>query len=65
MQCDTCRRESPVVLRVVVAKDYDRSLARAMYNCPECYKKKERSKSAQGSGLKAEGKNETSSQPSP
>lgn len=48
MQCETCRRESPIVLRVVIAKDYNRSLARAMYNCLECYERKERSKSARG-----------------
>jgi hypothetical protein len=29
---------------VVVAPGYDRTLAKAIYNCPECYEKKEKSK---------------------
>jgi len=44
MQCDTCKRESDVVLRVVIAKDYNRALSRPIYNCPECYERKERTK---------------------
>lgn len=44
MRCDTCQRDVPVVMRVVVAKDYNRALARPMYNCPECYQTKEQSK---------------------
>ena len=42
MSCDTCKRETSMVSRVVVAKDYNRSLARALYNCPECFADKER-----------------------
>ena len=42
MRCDTCKEESPVVMRVMVAKDYNRSLARPMFNCPSCFEKKER-----------------------
>ena len=55
MQCDTCKRESPVVLRVVIAKDYNRTLARPLFNCPKCFEKKEQSKAlgGQGSGLGA------------
>ena len=45
MRCDTCKKEVKEVLRVVVYKDYDRSLARPIYNCPECFAKKEKSKS--------------------
>jgi len=41
MRCDSCKQEAPVVMRVVVAKDYDRSLTRAVYNCPACYEQKE------------------------
>jgi len=41
VRCDTCQQDSPIVMRVVIAKDYDRSLARAVYNCPACYEKKE------------------------
>ena len=45
MKCDTCKKEASEVLRVVVNKDYDRMLARPLYNCRECYDKKEREKS--------------------
>ena len=44
MKCETCKQESPVVLRVVVAKDYNRMLSRPIYNCPACFEQKERSK---------------------
>ena len=44
MRCDTCKQESPIVLRVVVDKAYNRSLSRPLFNCPACYSKKERSK---------------------
>jgi len=44
MRCDTCQQESPTVMRVVVDKDYNRSLARPIFNCPACFEKKEQSK---------------------
>ena len=44
MRCDTCQRDAPVVMRVVVAKGYNRALARPIYNCQDCYQKKEQSK---------------------
>ena len=44
MVCDTCKQESPVVLRVVIDKDYNRALARPLFNCPECFEKKEEAK---------------------
>ena len=44
MTCDTCKQESDVVLRVVIAKDYNRSLARPLFNCPSCFEKKEQSR---------------------
>ena len=44
MICDTCKRESPLVLRVVVSKGYNRALSRPVFNCPSCYEKKEQSK---------------------
>ena len=44
MHCDTCKRESPMVLRVMIAKDYNRSLARPIFNCPDCFTQKEQSK---------------------
>ncbi len=40
MKCDTCGKESPEVKRVVVDSGYDRTLSKALYNCPECYDKK-------------------------
>ncbi len=57
MRCDTCKRESDVVLRVVVAKDYNRALARPRFNCSRCYETKEQQRmlKAQGSRLKAGG----------
>jgi len=45
MRCDTCRQDSPVILRVVVAKGYNRALARPLFNCPQCYEQKEQHKS--------------------
>lgn len=41
MRCDTCKKESPVVLRVVIAKDYNRALARPLFNCPDCFDQKD------------------------
>jgi hypothetical protein len=40
MVCDTCGKESPVVSRVVIDKGYNRANARAVYNCPECFERK-------------------------
>lgn len=45
MKCDTCGRDVPEVRRVVLAKNYDRTRAKAVYNCPECFEAKERTKS--------------------
>ena len=44
MICDTCKQESPVVMRVVIAKGYNRALSRPVFNCPSCYEQKEQSK---------------------
>lgn len=41
MKCDTCGKEAREVRRVVVDQGYDRSLAKAVYNCPDCYARKE------------------------
>ena len=54
MRCDTCKRESAVVMRVVIDKNYNRSLARPLFNCPDCFEQKERVKNARGAGLEAE-----------
>ena len=56
MRCDTCKQESALVMRVVIAKGYDRSLARPIFNCPSCFEHKEQTKFAQGSRLEAGGK---------
>jgi len=47
MRCETCGNESPVIQRVVIAKDYNRSLSRPIYNCPACYEKKEQGEVSQ------------------
>ena len=60
MRCDTCRQESSSVMRVMIDKDYNRSLARPIFNCPACFEKKERSKTAEGRTPKAEGGKERS-----
>ena len=41
MKCDTCGKEVTNVKRIVLEKGYDRTQARAIYNCEECYRKKE------------------------
>ena len=48
MRCDTCKQESPVVMRVVIAKDYNRALARPIFNCPACFESKEQRKGRSG-----------------
>ncbi len=40
LRCDTCGKPTPVVSRVVVDSGYNRSNARPVYNCPDCYRKK-------------------------
>jgi uncharacterized Zn finger protein len=40
LRCDTCGKETATVSRVVVDAGYNRSNARPLYNCPECYQKK-------------------------
>ncbi|MBI3333052.1 MAG: hypothetical protein HYZ93_03050 [Candidatus Omnitrophica bacterium] len=44
MKCDTCRREVPEVSRVVIYVGYNKTAAKAIYNCPECFSKKEQTK---------------------
>ncbi len=44
MRCDTCKKESVVVMRVVVDKNYNRALARPLFNCRECFEQKEQVK---------------------
>jgi hypothetical protein len=42
LRCDTCGRLTPTVSRVVVEAGYNRANARPLYNCPDCYEKKNR-----------------------
>lgn len=44
MKCDTCGKDVKEVKRVVVDSGYDRTMAKPLYNCPDCYRKKEDSK---------------------
>ncbi len=44
MKCDTCGKDVKEVKRVVVDAGYDRTLAKPLYNCTDCYQKKELSK---------------------
>jgi uncharacterized protein with PIN domain len=41
LRCDTCGKIVSSVSRVVIDENYDRSMSRALYNCSECYDKKE------------------------
>jgi hypothetical protein len=41
IRCDTCGKEVMVVARVVIDSGYNRSLSKPIYNCPECFQKKE------------------------
>lgn len=41
MKCDTCKQDAAVVKRVVIDKNYNRALARPLYNCPACFEKKQ------------------------
>ena len=45
-------------MRVVIDKNYNRALARPLFNCRECFGQKERSKNAQGSQLARPGDQE-------
>ena len=40
MKCATCHKETKEVKRVVIDNGYDKTLAKAVYNCPSCYEKK-------------------------
>jgi hypothetical protein len=44
MKCDTCKQEAQIIMRVVIAKGYNRALAHPVFNCPACFEKKEQSK---------------------
>ena len=44
MKCDTCHREVLEVSRVVIYLGYNKVAAKAVYNCPECFSQKEKTK---------------------
>jgi len=50
LRCDTCGRETDTVSRVVLEPGYNRANARPVYNCPECYARKNRERQSQRSG---------------
>lgn len=50
MKCDTCHREVEEVQRVVIASGYNKVRARAIYNCPACFAKKEQHRGPRGTG---------------
>lgn len=39
--CDTCKEESNDVSRVVIDNDYDKTLAKPLYNCHPCFLEKD------------------------
>ena len=41
VRCDTCGKMVSTVSRVVIDDGYDRSMSKAIYNCPDCFAKKE------------------------
>lgn len=40
VKCDTCGRETDRVARVVIEKGYNRASAPPVYNCPDCFARK-------------------------
>lgn len=44
IRCDTCGKKVEEVKRVVIYTGYNRALAKPIYNCKDCYKKKEKQK---------------------
>ena len=40
MNCDTCGKEEEPLYRVVVRKDYNALLKPVLWNCKECFNKK-------------------------
>ena len=47
VKCDTCGKAVSEVERVVIYKNYDRTRAKPVYNCRECFEKKEREKKSE------------------
>jgi uncharacterized protein with PIN domain len=49
VRCDTCGMLVVSVSRVVIDEGYDRSMSKAIYNCPECFAKKEQKRNKSSS----------------
>ena len=52
-------------MRVVVAKGYNRSLSRPLFNCPQCFEQKERMKERSGLGVQGSGQLPEAHSPEP
>lgn len=46
LRCDTCGAWTLRVSRVVIDRGYDRSNARPLWNCPDCFERKNRARLA-------------------
>jgi hypothetical protein len=46
LRCDTCGKLAPRVSRVVIDRGYNRANARPLWNCPECFERKNRERLA-------------------
>ena len=42
MKCDTCGKENKELKRLVLYKDYDALNKKPLWNCEDCYNKKNR-----------------------
>jgi|GEM_PF-1468951 rubrerythrin len=49
--CDTCGREAAMVSRVVIDRGYNRADAKPLWNCPDCFRRKEEQRLAAASAL--------------
>ncbi len=47
IRCDTCGKEVREVARVMIDSGYNRTLSKPVYNCPECFLKKEQQRLAE------------------
>jgi hypothetical protein len=52
LRCDTCGALTPRVSRVVIDRGYDRSNARPLWNCPDCFERKNRERQAGDEGMR-------------
>ncbi|HEX9842232.1 MAG TPA: hypothetical protein VGC20_05755 [bacterium] len=50
LRCDTCGKPSARLSRVVIDEGYNRADARPIWNCPECYERKNQERRQRESG---------------